>query len=276
MRKRLEDEKFWERNAPRCYLYSESDAMIGWRDVHDHAQAARRTGTPVREEIFKGSAHCAHIRENEAVYWDAVVETWKLATEQEALSNETTIDANEEGSSFQDGNLQKRAPSWTVGTQNIENSASLGRDFAASARSGASFYVTLANQPNGKSQARPWQMNWQEVDGGVASVVHSTTRMESSFGQGNEIHSYYFAAQNGVGNWYRSSEKKANAAAVGTGISAVSRDPRSMEIFYVGNNGDLRHFYSNDDGQKWVIDQFLWNGPINPTSPTSTGSTGFT
>jgi len=58
-------------------------------------------------------------------------------------------------------------------------------------------------------------------------------------------------------------------------LTASSRDPRSMEIFYVGNTGDLRHSYSNDDGQKWVIDQHLWDGPINPISLTSIASTKF-
>ncbi|KAK0109175.1 hypothetical protein ONS96_002998 [Cadophora gregata f. sp. sojae] len=210
--------------------------------------------------------------------------------EQGSLVNETIHAIGEEISNLQSGNLHKRA-SWTVGIQSIKNSASLGRDFAASARSGGSLYVTFANQLNGKLQAQPWNMLWQEgvsdwsqyplsidgsnnqVDGGVASVVRSTDRMESFFGRGNEIYSYYFVAQNGIGNWFSSSEKKARAAAAGTSISAVSREPRSMEIFYVGNNGDLRHSYSNDDGQKWVIDQTLWSGPVNPISLTSITST---
>jgi len=137
------------------------------------------------------------------------------------------------GSNMQGSDLHKRA-SWTVAVQNIKNSGGLGRDFAATARSGSAMYVTLANKPNGTSQPQPYNLLWQEgtndwalyplstngnniqVDGGVATVVRSTARMESFFGRGNEIYSYYFSASDGAGNWYSSNERKAKAAAVGT------------------------------------------------------------
>lgn len=75
-RERLEDGRYWDLSIPRCYLYSEADALITWRDVREHALQARRKGSPMTLVQFKDSMHCAHIREDEDVYWDAVLETW--------------------------------------------------------------------------------------------------------------------------------------------------------------------------------------------------------
>ncbi|KAG4440172.1 hypothetical protein IFR05_004317 [Cadophora sp. M221] len=211
--------------------------------------------------------------------------------EQEAPSNETTIDDGHEGSVLEPANFGKRAASWTVNLQGIQNSVNLGRDFAASARGEKALYVTFANQIAGKSYTGPWNQVWQEgindwaqfslyksgesanyqSNGGVASVVRSSDRMESFFGFGNQIYSYYFSGS----TWHGSTENKAKSAAVGTSITGASRDPRSMEIFYVGKDGNLLHSFSNEDGQKWAIDQFLWSGPVNPISLASIASTRF-
>lgn len=92
--------------------------------------------------------------------------------------------------------------------------------------------MTFANQIAGKSYTGPWNQVWQEgvndwaqfslykssesanyqTNGGVASVVRSPERMESFFGWGNQIFSYYFSG----GTWFGTTEKKANSAAVGT------------------------------------------------------------
>lgn len=77
-RERLEDNRYWDTSVPRCYLYSEADELIWWKDIEEHGIDGSRRGTPVTLVRFKESMHCAHIRENEGEYWDAVVDTWEL------------------------------------------------------------------------------------------------------------------------------------------------------------------------------------------------------
>jgi len=73
----LDDDEMWDTNVPRCYLYSEADSLIFWKDIEDHGQAAEGRGTSVTMVKFQGSAHCRHIQENEGRYWDAVRRTWE-------------------------------------------------------------------------------------------------------------------------------------------------------------------------------------------------------
>lgn len=57
----------------RCYIYSETDPMVGWLDVEAHAQDAADKGFLVQSEKFEGSGHCAHIRVNEGMRYWAIV-----------------------------------------------------------------------------------------------------------------------------------------------------------------------------------------------------------
>jgi hypothetical protein len=77
-RERLEDTQYWDIGIPRCYLYSENDELIWWKDIEEHGMQASRRGTPVLLVKFQKSMHCAHVRENEGAYWDAVMDTWEL------------------------------------------------------------------------------------------------------------------------------------------------------------------------------------------------------
>jgi len=60
----------------RCYLYSEDDELIGWRDVEEHAASAVGKGWEVETNKFKGSSHVEHARVNAEGYWAAVKRTW--------------------------------------------------------------------------------------------------------------------------------------------------------------------------------------------------------
>ena len=64
--------------SSRCYIYSESDFMVGWRDIEDHAIDAADKGFTVQSEKFDGSGHCAHVRvAGGAKYWAVVDRLWQ-------------------------------------------------------------------------------------------------------------------------------------------------------------------------------------------------------
>jgi hypothetical protein len=86
-RERLEDNRFWDPEIPRCYLYSEADKLIWWQDIEEHGIQASRSGTTVTLVRFQGSMHCAHIRENEDEYWNAVTDTWELRNAKSRVSH---------------------------------------------------------------------------------------------------------------------------------------------------------------------------------------------
>lgn len=60
-----------------CYFYSKADRMCLWSDVKHHADEARMLGWDVREELFEGSGHCAHLAQDERKYADAVKGVWE-------------------------------------------------------------------------------------------------------------------------------------------------------------------------------------------------------
>ena len=73
VRRRLNDNALFPLTTPRLYLYSEGDAMVDFRDVHDHVEEARLQGcTVVREEKFLKAPHCAMLTEDQSRYWNAV------------------------------------------------------------------------------------------------------------------------------------------------------------------------------------------------------------
>ncbi|TAQ89915.1 hypothetical protein B7494_g1761 [Chlorociboria aeruginascens] len=59
-----------------CYLYSKEDRMCEWMDIREHAEDARRRGWIVEEEVFEGSAHCAHFSADVGRYAKAVERVW--------------------------------------------------------------------------------------------------------------------------------------------------------------------------------------------------------
>ena len=60
-----------------CYLFSKEDRMIGWTDIEQHAEEARRRGWRVKEVLFEGSGHCAHLAMHRGRYVEAVNSVWE-------------------------------------------------------------------------------------------------------------------------------------------------------------------------------------------------------
>ncbi len=61
-----------------CYFYSKADRMCLWSDVRDHAEEAKRKGWEVKEFLFEGSGHCAHLSNDEERYAMAVKSIWDV------------------------------------------------------------------------------------------------------------------------------------------------------------------------------------------------------
>ncbi|BDD55811.1 hypothetical protein MPDQ_007947 [Monascus purpureus] len=56
----------------RCYLYSDADELIDWRDVESHAADAESKGWIVQKEMFLGTPHVEHMRAHPVRYWSIV------------------------------------------------------------------------------------------------------------------------------------------------------------------------------------------------------------
>ncbi|KAL4890527.1 hypothetical protein BDV59DRAFT_184132 [Aspergillus ambiguus] len=62
-----------EKNTPRrCYVYSDSDELVHWKDVERHADDAESKGWLVHREKFLGSPHVAHMKTDPDRYWSLV------------------------------------------------------------------------------------------------------------------------------------------------------------------------------------------------------------
>jgi hypothetical protein len=61
------------KNMPtRCYIYSDTDELVDWRDVERHASDSEACGWVVRRERFQGSPHVGHMRTAPDRYWGIV------------------------------------------------------------------------------------------------------------------------------------------------------------------------------------------------------------
>ncbi|KAE8165563.1 hypothetical protein BDV40DRAFT_57732 [Aspergillus tamarii] len=56
----------------RCYIYSDADELVDWRDVERHADEAEARGWVVTREKFLGSPHVSHMRTDPERYWGVV------------------------------------------------------------------------------------------------------------------------------------------------------------------------------------------------------------
>ncbi|KAL4741029.1 hypothetical protein BDV11DRAFT_79994 [Aspergillus similis] len=56
----------------RCYIYSDADELVDWKDVERHASDAESTGFIVHREKYTGSEHVAHMRADPERYWNTV------------------------------------------------------------------------------------------------------------------------------------------------------------------------------------------------------------
>ncbi|KAJ5390863.1 uncharacterized protein N7496_001931 [Penicillium cataractarum] len=58
----------------RCYIYSDADDLVAWRDVEKHASESETSGWVVRREKFQGTPHVGHMRAQPERYWSIVKE----------------------------------------------------------------------------------------------------------------------------------------------------------------------------------------------------------
>jgi len=72
----LNDPGLFDVKAPRLYLYSKADAMVGPEEVEEHAGEAATKSRNVVLVRFERSPHAGHIREDEGKYWGAVQKAW--------------------------------------------------------------------------------------------------------------------------------------------------------------------------------------------------------
>lgn len=76
IRQRMNDKSLVS-ETKRVYTYSDTDPMVHWQEVEDHAEDARSKGFLVEMEKFKGSGHAAHVRIGGGErYWRIVEELW--------------------------------------------------------------------------------------------------------------------------------------------------------------------------------------------------------
>ncbi|KAJ5986313.1 hypothetical protein N7451_010678 [Penicillium sp. IBT 35674x] len=76
MRAQMNDTAAAVKGTRRCYIYSEKDEIIGWEDVEEHAKDAQRKGWSVEQVKFQGSTHVGHLKQDPAMYRQAIVRTW--------------------------------------------------------------------------------------------------------------------------------------------------------------------------------------------------------
>ncbi|KAM0745195.1 hypothetical protein ACQRIT_000579 [Beauveria bassiana] len=60
----------------RCYIYSETDLLVGEDDVVDHAEEATQKGWSVELVRFEGSPHVGHLKQDPKRYREAIERTW--------------------------------------------------------------------------------------------------------------------------------------------------------------------------------------------------------
>ncbi|KAF2248176.1 hypothetical protein BU26DRAFT_531572 [Trematosphaeria pertusa] len=77
MCRQLNDGAIFDVRTPRVYLYSRADEMVGAEEVEEHADRAMANGWHVAKVRFDKSAHAGHVREDEGMYWGAILEAWK-------------------------------------------------------------------------------------------------------------------------------------------------------------------------------------------------------
>ncbi|KAJ5963898.1 uncharacterized protein N7479_003774 [Penicillium vulpinum] len=63
-----------DENLRRCYIYSDTDDLVDYRDVESHAVHTEAEGWAVRRELFKNSPHVGHMRAEPDRYWGIVRE----------------------------------------------------------------------------------------------------------------------------------------------------------------------------------------------------------
>lgn len=56
----------------RCYIYSDKDELVNWKDVEEHSNEAEQKGWIVTKEKFVGAPHVGHMRKDPERYWKII------------------------------------------------------------------------------------------------------------------------------------------------------------------------------------------------------------
>jgi hypothetical protein len=72
IRKQLIDPTLFPLSAPRVYVYSKTDRMVGWKDVEYNAHLAKQNGYEVSTEMYENTEHVGHLRQDPQRYWAVV------------------------------------------------------------------------------------------------------------------------------------------------------------------------------------------------------------
>ena len=87
LRRLLNDPQVSPLDAKRCYVYSESDKLVKWEDVEEHAYEAGRRGYDVRREKFDASEHVSHMKMDRLKYWTAIEQFWNSSSSEDRQLN---------------------------------------------------------------------------------------------------------------------------------------------------------------------------------------------
>lgn len=77
MREKINDTELLPSSAPRTYIYSETDELVGYQDVEEHAAESKKLGFTVNLVKFDKSRHVAHAIADGDKYWSTVQQAWK-------------------------------------------------------------------------------------------------------------------------------------------------------------------------------------------------------
>ncbi|OJD15674.1 hypothetical protein AJ78_04092 [Emergomyces pasteurianus Ep9510] len=80
----LNDPRFIDIAAERCYMYSKNDEIVHWKHVEEHATQAKASGWHVSMEIFNGP-HVGQMKADPERYWKLV---WGLISQDNLRSRQ--------------------------------------------------------------------------------------------------------------------------------------------------------------------------------------------
>ncbi|KAK0120295.1 hypothetical protein ONS95_011701 [Cadophora gregata] len=73
----LDDGTLVDGRAKRLYVFSEGDALVGWRDVEAHVEEFKKKGGEVMVLRERDTPHVQHITLDAERYWENVEELWR-------------------------------------------------------------------------------------------------------------------------------------------------------------------------------------------------------
>ena len=79
MREELNTSTLFRVEVPRLYVYSIKDYVVGWQEIEEHIDDAKRLGYKVDTEKFLDTGHAGHLIGHDERYWRCVKRLWDTA-----------------------------------------------------------------------------------------------------------------------------------------------------------------------------------------------------